>query len=131
MVVKVVDNKSWSMWRWRLLSNDSLLLNFELRWDCLESDLVLAGEEQQLEDMFYDAIQMIPEDRRYLSGQNELFETDAFDDVDFSCILGKVSVDSGIGSSTTNPVDHLLPRYVCRFSLSASPDEKLKLKLVS
>ncbi len=104
-------------------------MNFELRWDCLVSDLVLAGEEQTLEDMFSDAMRMIPEDSWYLSSRDdELFETDAFDDVDFSCILGKISVDSGIGSSTT-PVDRL-PPYFCRFSLTSSPDEKLKLKLV-
>ncbi len=92
----------------------------------MESDLVLAGEEQTLEEMFSDAMQMMPEDNRHLPSRNELFGTDAFDDVDFSCILGKLSVASEFGSSTSS-VDHHLPPYVCRFSLTSSPGEKLKL----
>ncbi len=88
----------------------------------MESDLVLCGEEQTLQQMFSDVLQMLPEGSRHLSSCNELFETDAFDDVDVSCILGKVSVTSEFTS-----VDYHLPPYVCRFSLTSSPGKKLKL----
>ncbi len=96
----------------------------------MESDLILTGEEQTLEDMFCDAMRMMPKDCQHILNQNEVFKTDAFDDVDVSNILGKVSVASEIGSSTT-PVDHhRLPPYICRFSLTSSPGKKLRLKPV-